>query len=43
MTHENDNDFYKLNFSQREGKVPLPEPMRLGSGLIKGVFFVSGL
>ena len=29
MAHENNNDFYKLNFSQREGKVPLPEPMRL--------------
>ena len=29
MTHENDRDFYKLNFSQREGKVPLPEPMQL--------------
>ena len=29
MTHENDNDFYKLTFSQREGKVSLPEPMRL--------------
>ena len=25
---END-DFYKLTFSQREGKAPLPEPMRL--------------
>lgn len=29
MTHENDGDFYKLNFSQREGKIPPPEPMRL--------------
>ena len=29
MTHEDDNDFYKLTFSQREDKVPLPEPMRL--------------
>ena len=29
MTHENDDDFYKLTFSQREGKAPLPEPMRL--------------
>ena len=29
MTHENDNDFAKLTFSQREGKVSLPEPMRL--------------
>ena len=29
MTHENDRNFYKLNFSQREGKVPLPEPMQL--------------
>ena len=30
MTPENDNDFYKLSFSEREGKTPLPEPMRLG-------------
>ena len=29
MTHENDSDFYKLTFSQREGKSSLPEPMRL--------------
>ncbi len=29
MVHENDDDFYKLTFSQREGKAPLPEPMRL--------------
>ena len=29
MTHGNDNDFDKLTFSQREGKAPLPEPMRL--------------
>ena len=29
MSHENDNDFYKLTFSQREGKASLPEPMRL--------------
>ena len=29
MTHEHDDDFYKLTFSQREGKAPLPEPMRL--------------
>ena len=26
----NDNEFNKMTFSQREGKVPLPEPMRLG-------------
>ena len=30
MAHENNDDFYKLTFSQREGKAPLPEPMRLG-------------
>ena len=29
MTHGNDRDFCKLNFSQREGRVPLPEPMQL--------------
>ena len=29
MAHENDADFYKLTFSQREGKASLPEPMRL--------------
>ena len=29
MTHGNDNHFDKLTFSQREGKAPLPEPMRL--------------
>ena len=29
MTIENKNDFYKLIFSQREDKVPLPEPMQL--------------
>lgn len=29
MAHEHDDDFYKLTFSQREGKAPLPEPMRL--------------
>lgn len=29
MAHEHDDDFYKLTFSQREGEVPLPEPMRL--------------
>lgn len=29
MTYKNDDDFYKLTFSQREGEVPLPEPMRL--------------
>ncbi len=29
MAHKNDNDFYKLNFSQREDKIPLPEPMGL--------------
>ena len=29
MTHENDDDFSNLTFSQREGKVPLPEPMQL--------------
>ena len=27
---KNDNEFYKMTFSQREGKAPLPEPMRLG-------------
>ena len=29
MAHEHDDDFSKLTFSQREGKAPLPEPMRL--------------
>lgn len=29
MTVENNNDFYKLTFSQREGMDELPEPMRL--------------
>ena len=29
MSLENDDDFYKLTFSQREGKAALPEPMRL--------------
>lgn len=29
MTNENDDDYFKLTFSQREGKAPLPEPMRL--------------
>lgn len=29
MAHEHDDDFYRLTFSQREGKAPLPEPMRL--------------
>ena len=29
MAHEHDDDFSKLTFSQREGKVPLPEPMQL--------------
>lgn len=29
MAHQNDDDFYKLTFSQREGKASLPEPMRL--------------
>ena len=29
MAHENDDDFYKLTFSQREGIASLPEPMRL--------------
>ena len=29
MAHENEDDFYKLTFSQREGRTPLPEPMRL--------------
>ncbi len=29
MAHENDDDFYKLTFSQREGKASLPELMRL--------------
>ena len=29
MPLENDNDFYKLTFSQREGIEPLPESMRL--------------
>ena len=24
-----DDEFYKMTFSQREGKAPLPEPMRL--------------
>ena len=26
---ENSDSFYKMNFAQREGKAPLPEPMRL--------------
>ena len=29
MSLENDDDFYKLTFSQREGKASLPEPMLL--------------
>ena len=29
MSSENKNDFYNLTFAQREGKAPLPEPMRL--------------
>ena len=29
MEPGNDNDFYELTFSQREGKAPLPEPMKL--------------
>ena len=29
MAHEHDDDFYELTFSQREDKVPLPEPMQL--------------
>ena len=29
MAPENDDDFYKLTFSQREGKASLPEPMQL--------------
>ena len=29
MANGNDNDFYELTFSQREGKAPLPEPMQL--------------
>lgn len=29
MAHQNDDEFYKLTFSQREGKASLPEPMRL--------------
>ena len=29
MAHGNDNDFYELTFSQREGEAPLPEPMKL--------------
>ena len=29
MVHENNDDFCKLTFSQREGQVPLPEPMQL--------------
>ena len=29
MSHENDDDFYELTFSQREGKASLPESMRL--------------
>ena len=29
MPLENDDDFYRLTFSQREGKAPLPEPMDL--------------
>lgn len=29
MSHENDDDFYELTFSQREGKAALPETMRL--------------
>ena len=29
VTYENDKKFYKLTFAEREGKDPLPEPMRL--------------
>ena len=29
MAHGHDDDFFNLTFSQREGKVPLPEPMQL--------------
>ena len=29
MSHENDDNFYELTFSQREGKASLPESMRL--------------
>ena len=29
MVPGNDNDFYELTFSQREGNAPLPEPMKL--------------
>ena len=29
MSFENDADFFKLTFSQREGQAPLPEPMQL--------------
>ena len=29
MTEGNSDNFYKLSFAQREGKAPLPEPMRL--------------
>lgn len=29
MSHEKGDGFYELTFAQREGKVPLPEPMKL--------------
>lgn len=29
MSHEKGDEFYELTFAQREGKAPLPEPMKL--------------